>query len=111
MKNRTNLLRLILSLTGSPLLLVLSSVLAWPCHAADTTGVNPFTGAGPENPYVQRLLLNRETSTKLWLPIDTLLNNKMTLLTFDLGNSSNTAWAAVEVDSPPSFDGPGCQIN
>ena len=71
-------------------------------HVLQITGQD----TAPENPYVQRLLLNGEVSTKLWLPVNTLLNNKMTTLTFELGNMPNTSWATAESDSPPSFEVP-----
>jgi len=62
--------------------------------------------AAPENPFVQSLHLNGKPSTKLWLPVEMLLNNKLTTLSFDLGPRPNTSWATNAADAPPSFDAP-----
>jgi predicted alpha-1,2-mannosidase len=62
--------------------------------------------AAPANPYVQDMQVNGVDSTSLWLPIDTILNNATTTLSFDLGSTPNTNWGSAPTDAPPSFDIP-----
>ena len=71
-------------------------------HILQINGIN----AGPDNPYVQKLQLNDGNSSKLWLPVSTLLKNQTTTLTFSLGPAANTSWATAVEDAPPSFDAP-----
>jgi hypothetical protein len=60
--------------------------------------------AADANPYVQDMQVNGVDSTSLWLPIDTILNNTTTTLSFDLGSTPNTDWGSSPADAPPSFD-------
>lgn len=60
--------------------------------------------AAAANPYVQGMSINGKANTSLWLPVDTILNNSATTLTFDLGGTPNTDWGSAPEDAPPSFD-------
>jgi hypothetical protein len=65
------------------------------------------TNAAPGNPYVQSFQVNGVSSTSLWLPVSTILNNPTTTLGFTLGSTPNTSWGTSPADAPPSFDAPG----
>jgi hypothetical protein len=60
--------------------------------------------AADANPFVQSMQINGVDNTHLWLPVDLLLNNPATTLTFDLGNSPNLDWGSSPDDAPPSWD-------
>jgi predicted alpha-1,2-mannosidase len=60
--------------------------------------------AGDGNPYVQDMQINGVDNTSLWLPVDVLLNNPYTELTFNLDSSPNPSWGSAPEDAPPSFD-------
>ncbi len=61
------------------------------------------TNAGAGNPYVQSLNINGAPTTKLWLPVSTILGNSLTTLTFNLSNTPNASWGIQTSDAPPSF--------
>ncbi len=61
--------------------------------------------AGDGNPYVQNMQINGVANTRLWLPVDGILNNSSTTLTFNLDSTPNTAWGSDPADAPPSWDG------
>src|SRR5262249_41550698 len=60
--------------------------------------------AADANPYVQSMQINGVDNTSLWLPVNLLLNNATTTLTFDLGSTPNTTWGSAPEDAPPSWD-------
>ena len=83
---------------GSPLF---SSVTVTPesGHNIQINGIN----AADTNQYVQSLLLNGQPSSRLWLPMETILGESNTTLTFTLTNTPNMTWGNAVGDAPPSF--------
>jgi predicted alpha-1,2-mannosidase len=59
--------------------------------------------AGQDHQYVQSLLLNGRRTSKLWLPMGTILARRNTSLVFRLGDQPNRSWGASISDAPPSF--------
>ena len=60
--------------------------------------------AADANPYVQSMTINGVDNTHLWLPVDTILNNSITTLDFEVDSTANTDWGSAPEDAPPSFD-------
>jgi predicted alpha-1,2-mannosidase len=60
--------------------------------------------AADGNPYVQRMAIDGVPNFSLWLPVDTILSNPTTTLTFGLGSFPNFRWGSSPDDAPPSFD-------
>jgi len=70
--------------------------------------------AADGNPYVQSMQINGVKNTSLWVPVDVLLKNPTTTLTFDLANTANPKWGSAPEDAPPSWDqlgAPGAPAN
>lgn len=58
-------------------------------------------GAGTDQPYVQKLMVNGKPSSKTWLPENFALDGGT--LEFELGREPNKAWGTKPGDEPPSF--------
>jgi predicted alpha-1,2-mannosidase len=58
--------------------------------------------ASDATPYVQQLLVNKHSSTSLWLPLNRFKQD--TTLAFTLGQEA-TNWGTGENDAPPSYGG------
>jgi predicted alpha-1,2-mannosidase len=84
---------------GSPLF---TSVTVRPESGHDLQIIAPT--AADTNQYVQNLLLNGHPSTKLWVPVSTVLGATNTTLAFTLGNTPNMAWGSSDIDAPPSYN-------
>jgi predicted alpha-1,2-mannosidase len=57
-----------------------------------------------EGIYVQRMMLNGQSYTSTWLPLERLLKQHNSLIVWK-GKKPNTQWGAGAKDAPPSFEG------